>query len=85
MLVSDLNKTYMAAKENLISAIDKAKYLCLTADIWTKNTRSYMGITAHLYDSDLKRVSYLLAFRRMYGRHTNAAIKEMLLGVIKEK
>lgn len=84
MLLSDLKKTYDSMKEKLINLIGQSKYVCLTADVWTKHTRIYMGVTVHLFDSGLNRVSYLLAFRRMYGRHTSISIKEMLLNVIKE-
>lgn len=84
ILMSALKGTYAEAKNQLIAVIGQAKYVCLTADLWTKNTRSYIGITAHLFDSHLKRTSYLLAFRRMRGRHTHVAIREMLLSIIRE-
>lgn len=43
-----------------------------------------MGVTIHLFDEKLERLSYLLAFRRMYGKHTHSAIKKMLRSVIME-
>lgn len=83
-LKSDLDTTYCFMKNALIDVIDKSEYVCLTADLWTNKARSYMGVTIHLFDEALNRQSYLLAFRRMYGRHTHMAIKEMLINVIKE-
>lgn len=84
ILKTNMEKQYFEAKDKLIQMIDDAEYLCLTADLWSKNGRSYMGITGHLYDANLKRVSFLLSFRRMLGRHTHSAIKQMLSAVINE-
>lgn len=64
--------------------IEETKYVCLTADGWTNQGRSYLGMTAHFFDKQLNKHSYLLAFRRMYGRHTHEVLKDLLLSVIKE-
>lgn len=64
--------------------IEKAKYVCLTADGWTNQGRSYLGMTVHFFDKQLNKYSYLLAFRRMYGRHTHDVLKDLLLSVIKD-
>lgn len=84
ILKTNMEKQYFEAKDKLIQMIDDAKYLCLTADLWSKNGRSYMGITGHLYDANLKRVSFLLSFRRMLGRHIHSAIERMISEVINE-
>lgn len=53
-------------------------YVCTTADVWSSNHRSYMGITAHWIDTELKRSSVALACRRFTGSHTYDKIGEML-------
>lgn len=83
-LMIDIETKYQYLKTLLIGLIDTASYVCLTADGWTNSNRSFMGITVHFFDEKLLRHSYLLAFRRMIGRHTFQAIKEMLILVIKE-
>lgn len=34
----------------LISQIDKQNYVCNTADIWSANNKSFMGMTCHFID-----------------------------------
>lgn len=83
-LISDLEKKYEKLKSLLIERIDKAKYVCLTADGWSNKGRSFLGITIHMFDDELNKHSFLLSFRRMFGRHTHEAIKEHLLLIIHE-
>lgn len=64
--------------------INQSKYACLTADGWTNKSRSYMGTTVHFFDEQLNKQSFLLAFRRMYGRHTHDAIKDILVSIMKD-
>lgn len=83
-LMTDLDAKYIQIKSKLIHLIHKTKYVCLTADGWTNKSRSFMGITIHMLDENLVRHSFLLAFRRMIGRHTFETIKDMLLLVINQ-
>lgn len=83
-LMSDMERKYQKMKLLLIERIEKASYVCLTADGWSHNGRSFMGVTIHMFDGKLQRHSYLLAFRRMMGRHTFENIKEVLIQIIKE-
>lgn len=83
-LMSDLSLKYDDVKAKLKKLIEIEKFVCLTADIWTNKGKSFIGITIHFFDDELNRKSFLLAFRRMYGRHTYDVIAEMLLGVQKE-
>lgn len=83
-LMSDLNKKYEQLKTKLKDQIYNAKYICLTADVWTNKSRSFLGVSVHYFDEKLDRQSYLLAFRRVYGRHTYAVLADMLLKIQKE-
>lgn len=83
-LMGDLSTKYEKIKIILKERIDNSKYLCLTADGWSNQSRSYMGVTIHFFDDKLKKRSFLLGFRRMFGRHTYEAIKDILLKIIKD-
>lgn len=83
-LVADMCDQYDKIKSNLMHLIEKAKYVCITADIWTNKSKSFMGTTIHFFDDDLNKKSYLLAFRRIHGRHTHQTVAEMLLSILKE-
>lgn len=83
-LVSDLDIYFQKIIVNLKQIINSTKFVCTTADIWTKKSISFMGVTIHYLDENLERKSYLLAFRRMFGRHTHAAIAELLMSINRE-
>lgn len=83
-LMSDLNYKYEQLKNRLKEIIANANFLCLTADVWTKRSKSYLGVSIHFLDDQLNRQSYLLALKRIYGRHTHAVLAEMLFKIQKE-
>lgn len=83
-LMSDLNIKYEQLKALLKDRIAKSKYLCLTADVWTNKSRSFLGMSIHLLNEHFGRESYLLTFRRVYRRHTYDVLAEMILSIKKE-
>lgn len=83
-LMKDMDSQYISMKSKLIETIEKTSDVCTTADIWTNKGRSYMGVSIHFFDKDLEKKSFLLAFRRMRGRHTYSAIANLLLAINKE-
>lgn len=83
-LMSDLDTNYKTLKEKLKELIAKTKYLCLTADVWTNRAKSYLGVSIHFLDEVLERKSYLLALRRIQGRHTFEVLTETILAIQKE-
>lgn len=62
-LVSDLSTSFEKIKMKLQRNIDITQHVCITADIWTNKSLSFMGVTIHYLDENLDRKSYLLAFR----------------------
>ncbi|XP_022814700.1 uncharacterized protein LOC111348347 [Spodoptera litura] len=52
--------------------------VCTTADIWSAKTRSFLGVTAHWLDTNLKRKSETLACRRFSGTHSYDRIALLL-------
>src|SRR5688500_1969552 len=70
-------------QQKLKSSLAEIDYVCTTADIWTVNRKSYMGMTAHYIENrgTMSRVSAALACRRSVGRHTYDAIAEMIFDI----
>lgn len=66
-----LEKEYAEMERNLKAALNEVDFVSTTADIWTANNRSYMGVTLHwISRSTLERNKAALACRRIRGRHT---------------
>ncbi|KAL7307647.1 hypothetical protein TKK_0000331 [Trichogramma kaykai] len=72
----------MSQKATIMQSIADASYICLTADIWSAPTRSFMGITAHWLDKyTLRRKSAALRCQRFAGKHTHDRIAEIIAAV----
>uniref|UniRef100_A0A3P9KHU5 HAT C-terminal dimerisation domain-containing protein n=1 Tax=Oryzias latipes TaxID=8090 RepID=A0A3P9KHU5_ORYLA len=68
---SYLENEYKKMKAALKLALDDVQFVSTTADIWTANNRSYMGVTIHWFNQDtLERHKAALACKRVRGRHT---------------
>ncbi|KAG1960435.1 hypothetical protein F2P79_006315 [Pimephales promelas] len=68
---SYLEEEYALMERNLKAALNDVDFVSTTADIWTANNRSYMGVTLHwISRSTLERNKAALACRRIRGRHT---------------
>uniref|UniRef100_H2MH36 HAT C-terminal dimerisation domain-containing protein n=1 Tax=Oryzias latipes TaxID=8090 RepID=H2MH36_ORYLA len=68
---SYLENEYKKMKAALKLALDDVQFVSTTADIWTANNRSYMGLTIHWFKQDtLERHKAALACKRVRGRHT---------------
>ena len=76
---------YMTKKKFLTNELkEKAKWICTTADGWTSRRRSFIGITAHWLDQNLKRRSACLAVRRVVGTCDYDVIGKLLESVYEE-
>ncbi|KAK0048479.1 hypothetical protein Bpfe_022094 [Biomphalaria pfeifferi] len=68
--------------EKLKQVLTEQTFVCTTADIWSSNRRSFLGVTAHWINiSSLSRESAALACRRFPGSHTYDRIAELLYDV----
>lgn len=83
-LVTDLIAQSNNIKRELIKIIDENDYICTTADVLTKRAKSYLGMTIHLFDENLTKQSFMLAFRRLKGRHTHDKLAEVILEIHRE-
>jgi len=68
--------------EQVKTEIADVQYVCTTADIWSQQARSYLGVTCHwIYPAKLIRRSAVLAFCRFYGTHSFDRIGALLMSV----
>ncbi|KYN27538.1 hypothetical protein ALC57_03077 [Trachymyrmex cornetzi] len=68
----------------MIAAFEKQPWVCTTADIWSANNKSYLGITCHYINENYQRKSYMLACKRIMFAHTHSVIANALYEVHKE-
>ncbi|XP_062264682.1 uncharacterized protein zgc:161969 [Platichthys flesus] len=70
-LFTKVDQSFSRMREELMSRLSSAQYVCTTADIWTANNRSFFGMTCHWIDSfSLERKSVALGFARLQGKIT---------------
>lgn len=65
-----LEREYDIMDANLKAALGDVDFVSTTADIWTVNNKSFMGVTVHWINSTLQRNKAALACKRIRGRHT---------------
>ncbi|KAK0049029.1 hypothetical protein Bpfe_021614 [Biomphalaria pfeifferi] len=77
-----LNEMELQMIEKLKQVLSEQTFVCTTADIWSSNRQSFLGVTAHWINiSSLSRESAALACRRFPGSHTYDRIAELLYDV----
>jgi len=83
-LASDLKERYTAYKTTLSELVKKHSYIYITADIWTANNKSFMGMTCHFIDNEsyTNRHSYVLGCRRMKGKHDFLNIAKVITEIM---
>ncbi|XP_060866729.1 uncharacterized protein LOC132942408 [Metopolophium dirhodum] len=83
-LASDLKERYTTYKITLSELVKKHLYICITADIWTANNKSFMGMTCHFIDNEsyASRHSYVLGCRRMKGTHDFLNIAKVITEIM---
>ena len=81
-LAARLDERFQQMKSELKSHLSDVSSVCTTADIWTVNNRSYMGMTAHYIKAgtteEISRVSVALTCRRFWGSHTLEHIAKLI-------
>lgn len=66
----------------LTNLIEKQKHICCTADIWSANNTSFMGITCNFIDEhSYKWSSFVLSCRRIKGSHNYLNINDVLTDI----
>lgn len=68
---SFLDNAYMEMETELKKSFADLEYVSTTADLWTAQNKSFLGITVHWIDpATLHRKKAAIACRRFRGRHT---------------
>ncbi|CAL1682457.1 unnamed protein product [Lasius platythorax] len=80
-LKKKLEEQFESTTSEIKIRVSKLQFVCTTADIWSCTNRSFMGVTCHYLDDNLKRNSCVLACRRMKFAHTHIEIAKMLSNV----
>ncbi|XP_060857667.1 uncharacterized protein LOC132935209 isoform X1 [Metopolophium dirhodum] len=79
VMSNELNNKYTSYITMLTDLIAKQNFICTTADIWSCNNKSYLGMTGHFIDEHTYiRHSYILGCRRIKGSHTFLNITEIM-------
>lgn len=60
----------------------KAKYIAITSDIWSRDTRSFIAVNAHWINTDGKLETALLACERFMGNQTADEIAAKLKSIL---
>lgn len=64
--------------DETVMALSKAEYFCTMADIWSSKHHSYMGVTVHWLDDDLKRHSRVLDCAHFENPHSHDRTAEII-------
>lgn len=79
-LKTELNRVHSHMKE----VFAHQKFVCTTADVWSARCVSYLGMTVHFIDEQLKRHSFALCFRKLSKRQTFDYIAKTIFDVHNE-
>lgn len=83
-ITKTIDRYYDIEKEHFIEQLNGILYVCVTSDIWSTLHTSYMGITIHWIDNNLKLVSKLLCCRHFTSPHTAVRITSILHDIFAE-
>ncbi|XP_023314660.1 uncharacterized protein LOC106651121 [Trichogramma pretiosum] len=84
-VVTVANDLILSQKNEIKNEIKTVEHVCLTADVWSSPTRSFMGVTAHWINrQSFERRSAALACRRFRGTHSYDRISEILFDISNE-
>ena len=53
----ELDKEYAIMEKELRKTIDAQNYVSTTADIWSANNKSFLGVTVHWIDADTLKLN----------------------------
>lgn len=68
-------------KASIKASLSKVKYVSCTADIWSRDLRSFIAVNAHWFDGENGTLcKALLACDRFKGSHTADAVASKLIG-----
>jgi len=85
VIANELKTKYEYYVKMLTGLIENQNFICLTADIWSSNNKSYLGMTCHyINETNYNRHSYVLACKRIKGSHTHLNISKVITKIMQE-
>ena len=87
MMRKEINKVWEELREALKNALDVARKISLTTDIWTSKNMvaSYLGITVHFFNPKTRcRAAHKIACREFPNPHTVESIANKIISICKE-
>ncbi len=78
----DIAARVKVVKTLLKQQMRTAGLVSLTADLWSHQARSYLGVTGHWLGEGYERVSAALAIKRLEGRHTYDVLADALFSIM---
>ena len=78
--INAMHETMMAGA---IQKLKNASFVCTTADLWSVNNHSYLGMTAHWINENFTRESLALACKRITGSHTYDVVGRAIFDIHK--
>lgn len=79
-----LKQQYDETKKKMMLILNKQRYLCITADVWSSRAQAYLGMTVHYINDDFIQKSFVLSFRRMEKRQTNQILTAEIVKVLND-
>ena len=70
--------------ENLLKELANAIFVSISTDAWNCNHKNFVGYTATWFDEMMERNHAVIAVRRLIGSHNFAAVREEVIGILKE-
>lgn len=82
--MSTLDQQFVRMRDSLKQVLKEQKHICITCDVWSSRAQSYLGVTAHFINEHFERESFLLSFKRLFGRQTYVYLAEQLDSIFKD-
>lgn len=74
---SKIEEAYGTVKEKIKSILNDVKYFCITVDMWTVRSHSFIGITVHWLTDDLMKHSAILSCSRIVDVNFENVVNHM--------
>lgn len=82
--MNTLDQQFVRMRDSLKQVLKEQKYICITCDVWSSRAQSYLGVTVHFINEHFERESFLLSFKRLFGRQTYVFLAEQLDSIFKD-
>lgn len=82
--MNTLHFEFIKVKDALRKRLSEQNYLCLTADVWSSRSQSYLGVTVHFLNEKHERESYLLACKQLFTKQTYKELAQAMDEILKD-